>query len=156
MTFRRSLAVGLLSALVASGSSCADSVPQPAALQPGEPCAFCRMMVSDPRFAAQIVAPGEEPLFFDDIGCLANQLRGGPRSAGAMAYVADHRTRDWIPAADALYTRIDALSTPMGSHLVAHADAASRDQDPDARGGMDVTVSEVFGGTLPRRSDNAR
>jgi copper chaperone NosL len=27
------------------------------------------------------------------------------------------------------------LATPTGSHLVAHADAASRDADPEARGG---------------------
>jgi len=33
-------------------------------------CAHCRMAVSDPRFAAQLAAPGEEPRFFDDLGCL--------------------------------------------------------------------------------------
>jgi copper chaperone NosL len=103
------------------------------------------MMVSDPRFAAQIVAPGEDPLFFDDIGCLANQLRNVQQAAGAVAYVADHRTRDWVPVSGAVYTRLNALPTPMGSHLVAHADGASRDQDPDARGGEAVAASEIFG-----------
>lgn len=149
MTARRGLILGLL-ALAASGVSCADSAGQPAALQGGEACAFCRMMVSDSRFAGQIVAPGEEPQFFDDIGCLANQLRSARPSAGAVAYVADHRTRSWVRASEAVYTRVDTLSTPMGSHLVAHADAASRDQDPDARGGANVAVSEIFGDALKR------
>ena len=44
------------------------------------PCGYCRMIVSDQRFASQIVAPYEEPRFFDDLGCLARYLTG---SAGA-------------------------------------------------------------------------
>ena len=127
----------------------AEGVP-PATLQAADSCAFCRMVVSDPRFAAQIVAPGEEPRFFDDIGCLANQLRIGSTSAVAVAYVADHRTRAWVRASQAVYTRVDALSTPMGSHLLAHVDAASRDQDPDARGGATVAATEIVGESVQR------
>jgi copper chaperone NosL len=59
--------------------------------------------------------------------------------------VADHRTRAWVPAAAAVFTRVPALQTPMGSHLVAHADAASRDADPDAAGGAAVSAAELFG-----------
>ena len=33
----------------------------------------------------------------------------------------------------------------MGSGLVAHADAASRDPDPDAKGGAPAGVRDVFG-----------
>jgi copper chaperone NosL len=143
-------AAALMCALGLWVAACvAEGVP-PATLQAGDSCAFCRMVVSDPRFAAQIVAPGEEPRFFDDIGCLANQLRIGPTSAVAVAYVADHRTRAWVRASQAVYTRVDALSTPMGSHLLAHADAASRDQDPDARGGATVAATEIVGESVQR------
>lgn len=145
MAARRMLVTVLVPLLSASSLACAGASPRPAVLQADEACAFCRMMVSDPRFAAQIVTPGEEPLFFDDVGCLANHLRDVPRAVGAVAYVADHRTRDWVPAPEAVYTRVNALATPMGSHLIAHADAASRDQDPDARGGVTVASSEIFG-----------
>jgi copper chaperone NosL len=108
------------------------------------------MVVSDARFAAQLVAPSEEPRFFDDIGCLHDHL-GTPegKPTGAVAYVADHRTRAWVPAGRAVYTRVPGLATPMGSHLVAHADPASRDADPDARGGTPVTATEVFGPAGP-------
>lgn len=105
-----------------------------------ESCGWCRMGVSDRRFAAQVVAPSEEPKFFDDLGCLESYLAGKKLPKGAALYVADHRTREWVPAAGAVTTRVAGLSTPMGSHLVAHADAASRDADPDARGG---TVAEL-------------
>jgi copper chaperone NosL len=106
------------------------------------------MAVSSPTFAAQIVAPGEEPLFFDDLGCLVTYLGQHPSvDARAVAYVADHRTRAWVPAAGATITRVDGLGTPMGSHLIAHASPASRDTDPAARGGIDIRPGSLL--TVP-------
>jgi len=53
-------AAALMCALGLWVAACvAEGVP-PATLQAADSCAFCRMVVSDPRFAAQIVAPGEE------------------------------------------------------------------------------------------------
>ena len=103
------------------------------------------MAVSEARFAGQIVAPGELPRFFDDIGCLAGFVKAGRAPAGAVAFVADHRTREWVRADRALYTRVTSVETPMGSHLVAHADRSSREQDEAARAGVRVTLAEVFG-----------
>jgi copper chaperone NosL len=133
--------------------ACASGPPGPASLDTRhEACRGCRMAVSDARFAAQLVAPGEEPRFFDDLGCLRGYLAGaGPLPEGARAYVADHRTRAWIPAASAAYTRVEGLDTPMGSHLIAHADAASRDADPAARGGTAVAAADVLGEGAPSR-----
>jgi copper chaperone NosL len=103
------------------------------------------MAVSEARFAGQIVAPGELPRFFDDIGCLAEFVKSGRAPAGAVAFVADHRTREWVRADRAHYTRVEGLATPMGSHVVAHADASSREQDGTAGGGVRVTLADVFG-----------
>lgn len=103
------------------------------------------MMVSDQRTAAQIVAPGEEAIFFDDLGCLSSWLGKQPRAPGATIYVADHRTREWVPADKAVFTRAPELQTPMGSHLIGHASEASRDQDPAARPGEPVPAREVVG-----------
>jgi copper chaperone NosL len=130
--------------------ACSAGPPQPAALDTkNELCAFCRMAISDARHAAQLVAPSEEPVFFDDIGCLAGHLRmKGPLRRGSVAYVADHRTKAWVEAARAVYTKVPGLETPMGSHLIAHADAASRDADPEAKGGTPLQASDVFGRKL--------
>lgn len=128
--------------------ACSAERPAPATLDPrADQCAWCRMAVSSPAFAAQLVAPGEEPRFFDDLGCLVTYLKQPqPPPPQAVAYVADHRSGEWVVAARATYTRVDALSTPMGSHLIAHATAVSRDADPDARGGVPVDA----GSLLPR------
>jgi copper chaperone NosL len=128
--------------LVLIGCSAAQ---QPAPVDPrNDSCAYCRMTVSDVRFAGQIVARGEEPRFFDDIGCMRDYLKRGDTPKGATAYVADHRTREWVVAASAVYVKNDAVETPMGSHLLAYADAASRDADRDSRG-TPLSAADVFG-----------
>jgi len=126
--------------------ACGPGAPEPAPLDTrNEQCASCRMAVSAAGLASQIVAPGELPLFFDDLGCLADYLKAGKAPAGAVAFVADHRTKAWVRADRAVYTRVPGLETPMGSHVIAHADAASRDQDADARAGTPVAPWELFG-----------
>ena len=127
--------------------ACGTEAPGPAALDTrNERCRFCHMAVSDIHTAGQIVAPGEEPLFFDDIGCLASYLAGLTRlPERARVFVADHRTKAWTSADIAVYTRISGLDTPMGSHLVAHVDAASRQADPEVPNGTIVSREEVFG-----------
>ncbi len=147
----------LAAALAAVALGCGpEGPPAPAALDPlHAACRHCRMVVSDPRLAAQIVAPGEEPVFFDDIGCLRDFLAAGAALPGrAAVYVADHRTGDWVPAGLAVYTRVPALETPMASHLVAHLDEASRAADPRAASGVPVLAAEIAGaaaGALPPR-----
>ncbi len=109
-------------------------------------CASCRMAVSDARFAAQLVAPGEEPRFFDDLGCVRDWLAANPRlPAGAVIFVADHRTREWVRASRAAYTRCEGVATPMSSHFLAHSGVASRDADPLAAGGVPVGAADLFG-----------
>jgi copper chaperone NosL len=127
--------------------ACSRGPAAPAALDTkNESCGWCRMAVSDARFAAQLVSPSEEPRFFDDVGCLATFLKsGGAPVKGQIAYVADHRTKAWVRAAAAVYTKKRGLETPMGSGLVAHADAASRDADADAAGGAPIPARDVFG-----------
>ena len=140
---RRVCAIGTVLLATLAGA-CSDGA-RPAALERGQFCSTCRMVILDPKFAAQIVAPGEEPRFFDDIGCLATAMTRVP--PGAVAYVVDHRSGDWVLAQSAVYTRVPALETPMGSHLIAHADDASRDLDRTADGGTRLTASEALAKT---------
>lgn len=127
--------------------ACASGTPPPAPLDTrNDACRFCRMAVSTQRFAAQLVAPSEEPTFFDDIGCLRDFLKQqGSLPPGTIAYVADHRTGEWVAAAEAIYTKSEAVATPMNSGLIAHRGAASRDQDQAARDGTPVPAADILG-----------
>lgn len=132
-------------------SACGSGTPRPAALDPGgQACQYCRMVLVDRRFASQIVAAYEEPRFFDDLGCLNNYLKGRPALPDdAVVYVADHGTTAWVPGRQAVYTRVEMLSAPMGSHIIAHENAASRQADREAAAGSPVTLQEVFPAGLP-------
>lgn len=129
---------------------CFGATRPPAELQSGESCSWCRMAVSDHRFATQLSAI--EPLFFDDIGCMQHYLRT-PKERGVPAdaapYVADHRTAEWIPAATAWYRRCPSVETPMGSHLLAYRDAESAKLDKVRGDCSAVTAAEIFGSSLP-------
>lgn len=139
--------------LLAMMPGCTTGPVQPVSIDTrNDTCAYCRMVVSDPRVAAQIVARGEEARVFDDIGCLRDHLarRGVPRDA--TVFVADHRTGEWVEARDAVYTISTGRRTPMASGIVAHGNRASRDADPAAAGGVDVPVRAILGGESPQRS----
>jgi copper chaperone NosL len=127
--------------LVAAG--CSGGERGPAALAQGDTCAYCRMVISNQRFAAQIVADGEDARFYDDIGCMVKG-RARDRLSSGTIYVADHRTGAWVRSSGAVFTRVDSLDTPMGSHVIAHADRASRDQDSAAAGGAVMTEHEMI------------
>jgi copper chaperone NosL len=108
------------------------------------------MAVSDARFAAQLDVPSEEPRFFDDIGCLRDWLAAHPRPPrGAVAWVADHRTKAWVRAARAVYAEAPMTETPMASHLLAFGDAASRAADPAAAGARQLGPRDLFGPAGP-------
>lgn len=128
--------------LFAIGCAAATSGPAPLRLNE-DSCAHCRMTLVSARTAAQIVAPGEEPVIFDEIGCLRDYLANHALAPGARVYVADHRTSAWHDAASAIFTQT-SVSTPMSSGLIAHGDTASRDADPDADDGLRVDASAVL------------
>lgn len=129
---------------------------QPVAIETGTPCAFCRMTIMDARVAAEIVAPGEEARQYDDIGCLVEDVKQRPVGADGRAFVADYQTGALIAAGEAVYTKMDAIATPMSSHLVAHATAAGRDADSRVRGGVRLGAAAVFGAAGAPGAGHAR
>ncbi len=123
-----------------------NAAPRPETLNVNrESCASCSMVISQSDFASQLVAPGERPKFFDDLGCLKRYLEGAPEPpSGAAIFVTDHQTREWVPVQQAVFSRVPRLQTPMSSHYVAHASTASQSSDAGASGGFDVPSSEII------------
>ena len=93
-------------------------------------CERCRMMISDPHFAAQIryfpEAKRSMVMKFDDIGCATLWLKDQPwgNDPDTEIWVTDHRSGEWIDARKATY--IHKNNSPMGYDLGAQAEI-----DPD-------------------------
>jgi copper chaperone NosL len=102
------LALGLAACGPAGG-------PQPIVYD-REPCAHCRMLISEPRFAAQLETQDGEIRSFDDPGCLLADLA---THAGGVRALWFHHVREdrWL---DAEHVAFEAAErTPMGYGLGA-------------------------------------
>jgi copper chaperone NosL len=103
------------------------------------------MTVSQPEFASQLLVDGELPKFFDDLGCLHSYLTATtPGPEGGVIFVTDHRSREWVRADTAVYTRAPAVATPMASHLVAHATTAFKGGGTALTGTTPVPIDDVI------------
>lgn len=130
--------------VLSAGCARAEVRPEPLAVGQ-ESCAFCRMTVSQPEFASQLLVEGELPKFFDDLGCLHAYLTATtPGPEGGVIFVTDHHTREWVRSDTAVYVRAPSVATPMASHLVAHATADSRNADTALRDTTPVPVDDVI------------
>ena len=88
-----------------------------------ESCARCRMLIGEPRFAAQLQTRDGRILNFDDPGCLL--IYTAEQTDEAHAIYFHHLLEErWIDAADVVF--VGAEPTPMGYGLGAvDGDAAA-------------------------------
>ncbi len=111
-------------------------------------CDWCRMLVSDERFAAALVFERDgdvTKLAFDDINCVFSYLADHPVAGPYLVYTHDLKTRGWLNARDASFVRSARLETPMASQIAAAPDPVQ------AR-----SLLERFPGTLLTFDDVAR
>lgn len=81
-------------------------------------CAHCRMLVSDPRFAAQLLLADGEVLHYDDPGCLLLGRAALARPVRA-AWFHDSASERWLPEAEVAF--VSGARTPMGYGFAAVA-----------------------------------
>lgn len=87
-------------------------------------CAHCRMLLSNPAYAAQLHTPAGEVLFFDDPGCLLLDRAGRGAPAGD-AWFHDSQGPGWLAEAEVRF--VPAAATPMGYGLAAVSAARAPD-----------------------------
>ena len=104
-------------AILAAACNRADG-PSPIAFDE-EVCAHCRMLISDPAFAAQLELEDGSVASFDDPGCLLAALPDHRPRALWFHHVREER---WIPAERVAFERVPR--SPMGYGLGA-VDAAA-------------------------------
>lgn len=103
------------------------------------------MLISRLDDAAQAVAPGAEPRFYDDRGCLAKDAASLP--SGARLFVQLDGGSGWIEAGEAFFAFPADARTPMGYGVTAfrtEAAASSADRGRRAYRWADV-VREIGG-----------
>ncbi|MBI4552570.1 MAG: nitrous oxide reductase accessory protein NosL, partial [Candidatus Latescibacteria bacterium] len=82
-------------------------------------CAFCRMAISETRYAAEFIDADGMPFKFDDLGCLRHYLQARQKQQDIAAFFAVNvETREWMPAEQAYYVRSVEFKTPMRGGIV--------------------------------------
>lgn len=124
-------------------SACAEG-PQPVHWGVEE-CAHCQMVISDDRFAGQVVDRRGNTYKFDAIECMAAFLNGGTVAAEDVAgsWVADGPDA-WVTAESATFVHSVEIRSPMGGGYTAHADGDAARQLQSEVGGVLLTWRDVL------------
>ena len=123
-TAKRVARTTLLSLVVA----CAPGKPEAIAYG-SDACNYCRMLISDGRFAAAIVTVHGRTMKFDSIECLlAYYAQASAAHDVASVWVADlRRPGELLDATTARFVNLGAGRTPMGGTRGWAAVATARD-----------------------------
>jgi copper chaperone NosL len=107
---------------------CGSKEIKPVDMYPDDRCAHCRMAVSDPRFASEIISDEGKVFKFDDIACLEEFFKMKPPTLTVAAvFYHDYATKEWVPAARATVVET-GIATPMSSGKAAFADSSAAQQ----------------------------
>ena len=113
-------------AAIALAASCQKSTIEPIAIEANEMCSFCRMSISEKRYAAELIDNDGQAYKFDDISCMANFIEQKRNNASIQAtFVMDFDRREWLKAENASYVRSSEFKTPMNGGIVAFKDQSS-------------------------------
>lgn len=113
--------------LLFAGSSlalngCGPSEIKPVDIYPEDMCSQCRMAISEPVFASEIITTDGEVFKFDDLGCLEKFREKSSEYNIAATFVKDYETKNWLPYEHSTIVQT-SLQTPMGSGKIAVADS---------------------------------
>ena len=118
----RRCAIGIALALAA----CGGTGPRPVVLGEDE-CNYCRMEVTDARFAAEAVTRTGRVHVFDSVACLASYARGAEPGSVAALWVTDSENPGtFVLAEQAGFLTGSTLRGPMGNAVAFGSPAAAR------------------------------
>ncbi len=101
--------------------SCGPKEIQPVELFPEDECASCRMTVSNPAFASEIINKDGSVVKFDDLRCFENYRKDHNVDDFEKIFVKDYETKAWIPFGKSIVLQT-GIETPMGSGQIAVGD----------------------------------
>lgn len=107
-------------------AQCQYRNPGPVAIEADDMCSFCRMSISEKRYAAELIDDEGRVFKFDDIGCMANFIKQKKTDATIHeTFVMDFDRREWLKAENAIYVRSSELKTPMNGGMIAFKEQSS-------------------------------
>ena len=135
-------AVALVLCLMTTG--CFSQEPRPVQLHK-DACAYCKMSVSHPGFAATTMTSKGRQYFFDDIGCMVRYANETTGSTEFKYFVADYCTpHAWLNVSAASLLRSEHFQSPMAGNIAAFSNPDSLSAYQASRQATPVTWQEIL------------
>jgi copper chaperone NosL len=125
-------------------SALASCQKGPRPIVAGESCTFCRMGISEPGFAAELVTDKGKVFPFDSIECLAAYTVGPPEVKGTPWVTNFNKPGEWLKADEAFFIRSPNLRSPMGLNLAAFKTRADFEKAMAKFQGADLRWDDVL------------
>ena len=118
----------LLASTMITLAACAKSEPQAIAVGKDQ-CENCKMTITEPKYATQLITEKGRIYKFDDISCMKDYEVSNTESTGnAKTYVADFPTGNFIESSTATFIKGGDIKSPMGGNTQAFQDKAAAEK----------------------------
>lgn len=91
-------------------------------------CSHCKMIITDPKFGAELVTTKGKIFIFDDLNCYwdfrAQQQIDEAQIAHSVVFLFN-KPKAYVEASEACFLYADGIRSPMGSRIAAFSDQAS-------------------------------
>ena len=125
--------------------ACSHKQPTPVEIEPSDMCRYCKMAISEKRFAAEYLDQQSETFKFDDLGCMRNYVQGRPAGQDIKAwFVVDFESKQWLDGRQASYVHSTQFKTPMSGGIVVLKEKARAEHLASQFQGSVMTFVEVF------------
>lgn len=126
--------------------ACGKMPPVPVEIEPSDMCSYCKMAISEKRFAAEYLDQQSETYKFDDLGCMRNFVQSKQSGQDVAAwFVVDFESKQWLDGRRATYVHSTQFKTPMSGGIVALQERGRAEQLASQYHGAVMTFAEVIG-----------
>ncbi len=141
--YKKTHKIGALVILLLSFQSCSNNGPKPIQLNKDK-CDFCKMNISDGRFAAELKTEKGRYYKFDDISCLSAYAQENKEPTITEYYICDYENPGkLIDATKAIYAQSETLRSPMGGNTAAFENLNSAQKMAGEFNSVPVNWSQV-------------
>jgi copper chaperone NosL len=126
-------------------AGCESAELRPIDILSEDMCAFCKMAISEKRYASELMTHDGDVFKFDDIGCMLRFRKGRSHPEPAAAtFVIDFDTRQWLKSEEAYFVKSKEFKTPMGGHVVAFKAAADAEDAANRTQGVSLRYAALL------------
>ncbi|KIA84182.1 hypothetical protein OA84_01130 [Kaistella solincola] len=113
---------------IISLAACAEKGPAEIAVGTDQ-CDNCKMTITEPKYATQLLTEKGRIYKFDDIACLRDyEVTNSENTGNATVYVADFPSGKFVESSTATFIKGGQIKSPMGGNTQAYSDKTAAEK----------------------------